>query len=108
MSKLELKCTDNELEGLIREQLSKNNWFFPLSNIDGVLFELFINKELFIKESGAEYTSIELTLKDQFRINKMVSKMITNGDLIFNVVGRRYFGDGIEVAWAGEKTPISD
>ncbi|MDD4030074.1 MAG: hypothetical protein PHE07_01415 [Bacteroidales bacterium] len=108
MSKLGLKCTDDKLKGMIRTKLSKTNWFFAVKDIDGLLLNLFIEEKV-IEGYNGEKNLDNLIPKDQFRVNKIISKLFTNGDLIFNVVGRKYYSEnGIEVAWAGEKTPISD
>lgn len=102
--KLEINCSDIKLEQLIRNELSEINWFFDIHGIQYKLFSLFKDNGLFKENKITQNNLDNLTPGDQFRINKIISKMIIEGDLIFNIVGRKYFsGDGIEVAWVGEK-----
>ncbi|MCK9482178.1 MAG: hypothetical protein M0R38_10525 [Bacteroidia bacterium] len=101
--KLEINCNDVELEQLIRNRLSETNRFFNINDIQSTLFSLFKDNGLFKESKIIQGNLNSLIYRDQFRINKIISKMIIEGDLIFNIVGRKYYGNGIEVAWAGEK-----
>jgi hypothetical protein len=102
--KLEINCNDVELEQLIRNRLSETDRFFNINDIQFTLFSLFKDNGLFKENKIIQGNLDSLIFQDQFRVNKIISKMIIEGDLIFNIVGRKYFsGNSIEVAWAGEE-----
>lgn len=102
---LKLKCNDTDLESLIHDVVSNYTNFVNVKDIEGYLINVFEQKDLFEKRANTIYKSITLTPFDQFRINKILCQMIMNGQLIINLIGRKYYsGNGFEVAWAGEKT----
>ncbi|MDD4000819.1 MAG: hypothetical protein PHX62_08030 [Bacilli bacterium] len=100
---LKLKCNDTELERLVCEVVSRTNGFAYLKEVKSLIIDKLEEKDFFEKEANVEYKSIELTTSDLFRINKILCKMLTNGQLIINFIKPDlYNGDGIELAWAGE------
>jgi hypothetical protein len=97
-----ITCDDSTLKEVLSKFLTENmKKFERLSLLTENLWSLSIY------DQTPEFTSIvKLDPKDQLLINRILCEMIINGELIINL-----FGDtckDIEVAWAGEKTPISD
>lgn len=92
-------CDDNKLEEVIRNVVSEWEDFTSITE----LFNTYTTKLIDVLDKKISPPSpIELTDQDQFRINKILCKMITNGELIINLVEGKNDQNDIEVAWAGE------
>jgi hypothetical protein len=91
-------CDDNKLEEVIRNYVSTN--FIGFKTLTLLIDDLW-SFDIYDKKLPFKYT-VELTKEDQLRINKILCKMITSGQLIINLVGKRDYPNDIEVAWIGE------
>lgn len=91
-------CDDNKLEEVIRNYVSTH--FIGFKKLI-LLTEILWSFDIYDKKLPFN-SSVELTKEDQLRINKILCKMITNGELIINLIWWRSDRDDIEVAWSGK------
>lgn len=88
-------CDDPTLKEVLSKYLAENMKIFKhLSLLTENLWSLNI-----YDEEQEFNTIVKLDLNDQLRINRILCEMITNGELIINLVGERESNDQIEVVW---------
>lgn len=91
-------CDDPKLKEVLSKYLAENMKIFKRLSL---LTESMWSLNIYDKKP--EFNSIvELDLNDQLRINRILNEMITNGDLIINLIGKRKYDDAIEVIWNGK------
>lgn len=100
---LNLTCNDTQLENALCQVLSSDNGFVSAASVFSALLRHLDNENMFEKEPDTAYSELKISVKDQYRINRIMNNLISQGRVILNILGRRHFsGDGVELIWNPE------